>query len=411
MILFLDCASGISGDMLTAALLELADDGREGVALAALVRPALAAVGLDPGLVESATVRRGGVAARAFAVTDTPGFATFAELIAAVEAAALAPAVTHAVVSVAQRMAAAEARVHGTADEHLHELSGVDTVVDLLATAALLAHLAPERVLASPPALGSGLVRTAHGVVSVPAPAVLELLRGWPTAGGQLDAGEPLGELTTPTGAALLVQHARPCPALPAGRIERTGFGAGQRELPGRPNVLRAVLLTPATQCCADDEALVWPLAGAPEHVLLETNIDDMSPELLAHAAKLLLGAGARDVWLSDALMKKGRPGVVLHVLVAATDAPRLARLVFSETSSFGVRVLPVGRLHADERRVLVTVFGWEVGVRLAFVAGQIVTVSPEYEDVRRAAGASGRPAKAVYEAAQAAARAAVGDA
>lgn len=403
MILFLDCANGVSGDMFVAALLTLAAAGGDDP-LAGLVRPALAAVGVDPDLVASGEVRRGGVAARAFTVADAPGFATFVELIARVRTSALKPSVAEAVVAVARRMAAAEAQVHGDADEHLHELSGVDTVVDLVSAAVLVDRLSPDTIVASPPALGSGMVRTAHGLVSVPAPAVLALLKGSPVAGGAA-AGEGLGELTTPTGAALLVHYATTFSAMPAGRIAGVGYGAGQREAPGRPNVLRAVLIGPS----GGPEDAVDPSGASPgpepEHVLLETNIDDMTPELLAHAADVLRTAGALDVWFTNALMKKGRPGVVLHVLAAMADRQRLAELVFGETTSFGLRLHPVARLYADEMRMVVVVDGHEIGVRLGSVAGRLVTISPEYEDVRRVAAATGRPARAVHEEAQAAAR------
>jgi uncharacterized protein (TIGR00299 family) protein len=404
MILFLDCANGVSGDMLVAALLTLAA-ARGDDPLTGLVRPALTAVGVDPALVASGDVRRGGVAARAFTVADAAGFETFAELIESVRAAALKPSVVEAVVAVARRMAAAEAQVHGDVDEHLHELSGVDTVVDLVSAAVLIDRLSPDTIVASPPALGGGMVRTAHGLVSVPAPAVLALLTGSPVAGGAA-AGESLSELTTPTGAALLVHYAATFSAMPAGRIVGVGYGAGQREAPGRPNVLRAILIEPSSGLEGAARALPGP---QPEHVLLETNVDDMTSELLAHAADALRAAGALDVWFTSALMKKGRPGVVLHVLAGTADRQRLADAVFAETTSFGLRVLPVARLYADNRREAVVVEGHEIGVRLGYDAGRLVTVSPEYEDVRRVAAAMGRPARAVHEGAQAAARARFG--
>ncbi len=145
---------------------------------------------------------------------------------------------------------------------------------------------------------------------------------------------------------------------------------------------------------------------GPLDHVVLEANIDDMSPELLAHAADVLRGSGALDVWMTQALMKKGRPGVVLHVLAADSDQRRLADVVFAETTTFGLRVVPVGRLYAEERRETVKLGGHEIRVRLSLVDGRPATVSPEYEDCRRAADKLGRPAMVVYEAAQAAARA-----
>ena len=215
---------------------------------------------------------------------------------------------------------------------------------------------------------------------------MLSLLAGLPTAGGApaVPAGEtpaaPLGELTTPTGAALLAHYAGAFGGVPAGRVERVGYGAGRREVPGRPNVLRAVLVDPAPRCPTE----ATPLArrgrrrsgghGPGDHVVLEANIDDMTPELLAHAADALREAGALDVWMSQALMKKGRPGVVLHVLAAAADRERLAQAVFAETTTFGLRVVPCDREYAEERRESVKIGKLKVGVRLSFVDGRLAT-------------------------------------
>jgi len=417
MILYLDCASGISGDMLVASLLSLAGARADDPGpFEDVLRPALAAAGIDPRLVTIEEERRGGVTALAFKVADQPGFASFDELIMSLYASDLDQPVADAVAAMAERMAAAEAEVHGRDGEHLHELSSVDTAVDLIAAATLLHRLAPERVIASPPALGDGEIETAHGRLSVPAPAVLSLLAGLPTAGGApaVEAGEtpaaPLGELTTPTGATLLAHYAEAYGGLPAGRIERIGSGAGRREVPGRPNVLRAVLVDPAatpdeTVASPEGDAPTAPPPGRDDHVVLETNIDDMSPELLAHAADALREAGAIDVWMTQTLMKKGRPGVVLHVLARAHERELLAGVVFAETSTFGLRVLPCGRLYAEERRESVRIGKLKVHVRLSFVDGKLATVSPEYEDVRRVAAAVGRPARVVYEAAQSVAR------
>jgi len=253
---------------------------------------------------------------------------------------------------------------------------------------------------------------------------VLSLVAGLPTAGGApaVPAGgtpaAPLGELTTPTGAALLAHFAGAFGGVPAGRVERVGYGAGRREVPGRPNVLRAVLVDPAAlppesgeppvDAPAALEGAAGALAGghgAGDHVVLEASIDDMTPELLAHAAGVLREAGALDVWMSEALMKKGRPGVVLHVLAAAADRGRLAEAVFAETTTFGLRVVPCDREYAEERRETVKIGKLTVHVRLGFAGGKLATVSPEYEDVRRVAAAVGRPARVVYEAAQSAAR------
>jgi uncharacterized protein (DUF111 family) len=430
MILYLDCANGVSGDMLAAALLALADArSDERGTLATVVRAALKAAGIDPQVAGVADVQRGRFAAQTFEVAEGPGFSTFDELIAAVRGSELDQAVVESVAAVAERMADAEYAVHGPSDSHLHELAGLDTAVDLIAVAALLHTLAPDQVLASPPALGDGTIETAHGRLAVPAPAVLALLAGLPTAGGAAVAStagraadgpqaglppdespesEPLGELTTPTGAALLAHFATGFGPLPAGRIAGVGYGAGSREIAGRPNLLRAVLIdeTGAAPAGADQAALsgAGQAAPAPDDAfeLLETNIDDSTAEVLAHAADVLRESGAVDVWFTDALMKKGRPGVVLHALVPAGERDAVAAAIFRETSTFGLRLTAVGRLHLEERRESVRLGGHPVAVRLGYLDGHLVTASPEYEDCRALAAAVGRPLKVVYEAAQA---------
>jgi uncharacterized protein (DUF111 family) len=317
-------------------------------------------------------------------------------------------------------------------------------------------------------------------------------LRDVPTA--PLDERGELGELTTPTGAALLAHFVHEFGPPPRGPVAAVGLGAGARQVPGRPNVLRVLIIEPAPQEetmdrvgsrdvrddragsgdvrrtasgiaggvrrvepsgpvpapvieeQTQDQALrpdaategvaaeeVVPQEPSPsatptsaggavereetqamhpdghdplDHIVLEANIDDMSPELLAHAADVLRDGGALDVWKTQALMKKGRPGVVLHVLATPADHRRLADLVFAETTTFGLRVLPVARLYAEERRETIKLGGHEIRVRLSVVDGRPATVAPEHEDCLKAADDLGRPAKVVYEAAQAAARA-----
>lgn len=419
MILYLDCSSGIAGDMVVAALLAAARD-RDGdsAALEARIGAALTSIGVDPQIARAEVVSRGGFAALRFDVVDGPGFDSFADIDDAVRAGqhagALDPVVAADVLALTARMAGAEREVHGGGEPHLHELAGVDTAVDLIATALLVRALAPERIVASPPLLGSGTVASEHGLMPVPPPAVLALLRGLPTAGGGAaggagrsvggagaGGGEPLGELTTPTGAALLAHFVADFGPLPAGRILAAGCGAGTRELPGRANVLRAVLLEEA-----DGAPRVLAPGQMPEELtLVETTIDDMSAELLAHAADELRAAGALDVWLTPATMKKGRPGTVVHVLARSDQLAAFAERLFIETTTFGVRVLPVARIVVDDRREAVDVDGQAIGVRLALVAGRVVTASPEFEECRRAAAALGRPLKDVYAAAQAAAQ------
>jgi uncharacterized protein (TIGR00299 family) protein len=417
-ILYLDCAGGASGDMLTAALcalaVELGLDGRR------VVREALESTGIDPAVAAFGPQPRGGMDALGFAVEERSGFHTFSELQTAVAASSLPESVKERVISAAGRMAAAEALVHGSRDAHLHELAGIDTAVDLVAACALMVRLAPGHVVAAPPALGSGWVPGGHGMLSVPTPAVLALLTGLPTAGGG-DLGS--GELTTPTGAALLAELADEFGSLPAGRVAAVGVGSGSREIDGRANVLRAVAIeplsaggpdapTPAGEAtyAVESEIAVEESGGLDDLVLLETTVDDLSPEYLAVAVDALRAAGARDAWLTPVLMKKGRPGATLHVLAEPTDADRLARLVFAETTTFGVRIAQVRRLRMDERFERVDVDGEAVGVRLGYLGGRLLTASPELEDCRRAGERLRLPARRIHERAQALARERFGD-
>ncbi len=397
MILYLHCADGVSGDMLAAALCDLCcAAGLDGERI---VAEALTATGIDETAARFSLVRRGGLAARSFVVDDRPGPATFSELEATVARSSLPAAVQDRVNAAARRMAAAEATAHGDDHAELHELAGLDTIVDLVAVGSLVEALAPDVVMASPPALGGGWIDSSHGRLAVPAPAVVAMLRGVPTAGGD----EPqVGELTTPTGAALLTVLADRYGPWPAGSIVQSGVGAGSRETPGRANVLRAALIDAGVPV-ADD-----PAAAVDHLLMLETSIDDLSAEYLADAAERLRAAGARDVWLTPVLMKKGRAAVTLHVLAEEAAAGRCVDLMFEHTSTFGVRRTRVDRLRLDERQETVTVEGRPVRVRLGLRRGRVLTASPEYEDCRRAGEALGLAPRSVFERAQGAARAAL---
>ena len=412
-ILYLDCSNGVSGDMLAAALCALA--ATQGIDGRRVVREALAAAGVDPEVASFHEVRRGGLTATGFRVAERPGFAQLGELASTVAASSLPQEQRERVVAVVSRLAAAESAAHGGGEQHVHELSDIDTAVDLVTVVALAATLAPGAVLASPPALGGGWVQTAHGRLPVPAPAVLALLDGLPTAGGD----EGAGELTTPTGAALLAELADSFVPFPPGRIAGSGTGAGTRELRGRANVLRAVLVEPeAGDDSAGDEAhpAAWSLgvgghSGLRTHqvLLLAATIDDMSPEHLAAAADALRAAGALDAWMLPAVTKKGRPGAVLQALCEHERLANVAETIFRHTSTFGLRVERVDRLVLADEQGLVEVDGESVRVRLGRLGGDLITVSPEHDDCARAGERLGLPARTVYERAQAAARAVYG--
>jgi pyridinium-3,5-bisthiocarboxylic acid mononucleotide nickel chelatase len=247
-------------------------------------------------------------------------------------------------------------------------------------------HLGVEAIYAGPLPMGQGRVHSAHGPLPVPAPAVVDLVRGRPV---RLEDGA--AELVTPTGAALVAALARP-EAAPALRIDAVGHGAGDRTLADRPNLLRILVGEPVVA------------AGTDEVVVLEATIDDMSPQLYEHVLERLLAAGARDAFLVPVVMKKSRPATMLRVLAAPADRDRLAGIVFAETSTIGLRYTTWGRLVLPrEERTVETPYG-PVRVKLARAPDGTVNVAPEFEDCRRLAIERGVALKIVHQAALAAA-------
>jgi pyridinium-3,5-bisthiocarboxylic acid mononucleotide nickel chelatase len=297
-------------------------------------------------------------------------------------------------VAVFQRVARAEGSIHGRpADEvEFHEVGAVDSIVDIVGACLALDMLGRPRVVASPVIEGTGSVRCAHGRLPLPAPATLEILsaRGIPLR--QCD--EP-HELVTPTGAALLAEFAEdfgPMPALAAARI---GYGLGQRQNKTRPNVLRAVLNEGATAPAHD-----WETDTI---AVLETNLDDVSSEVLGGLVEKALAAGALDVFHTPIQMKKSRPGVLVSLLCRPGDADRFSEMLLRETSAFGVR-----RTEAERRKLrrevvkVATPFG-EVDLKLGRLDGAVLQAAPEFESCRKAAADHGVALKRVYEAAVAA--------
>ncbi len=382
---YLDAFSGIAGDMTLGALVHL------GLPLTRL-REIPAALGLDGVEVIAARRTVNGIESTKVSVVDSQhaqrsGHRSFAEIAALLAAAPLVPVARERAVAIFRCLAEAEGRVHGVAPEevHFHEVGAVDSLVDIVGTAVGITDLGIEALYASPLPVGRGRIETRHGVLPVPAPATLEVLRGRPV---RLEDG--LAELVTPTGAAIVAALTRQGPP-PELRIEAVGYGCGDFVFPDRPNVLRVILGEPVV-APADDEV-----------VCLETNIDDLTPELLGHAMERLLAAGARDVFLSPIQMKKSRPATLLRVLADPVDRERLVRVMFDETSTIGVRYSTLRRHTLPRETVQVDTPYGAVAVRVARAPDGSVNVAPEFESCRRAAEAAGVPAKRVYQAAVAA--------
>jgi pyridinium-3,5-bisthiocarboxylic acid mononucleotide nickel chelatase len=388
---YFDCFAGIAGDMALGALL---DAGGSADAL----RAGLAGVPLDRFELEVAAVERGGIGATQVTVRtgEAPAVRTWGSLRGTLAGADLPGPVRELALQTFARLAEAEARVHRMpADEvHFHEVGAVDAVVDVVGAALLLHDLGVTEVWASAVATGGGLQRGAHGVLPVPAPAVLELLRGAP-----IHAGGVAAELTTPTGAAILAASATRFEALPAMRVARVGYGAGSRRHDELPNLLRVILGERVADAVEGDGGL-----------LLEANLDDMTPELAPWVLERLFEAGAADVWFTPIHMKRGRPGITLSVLCAPGIDATVRELLWRETSTLGVRGLPVRKWMLERRVVEVELPGGKVRVKLGLDAGRVVNAAPEYADCARLAGETGRPLKDVMARAQAAALAAVDD-
>jgi len=277
--------------------------------------------------------------------------------------------------------------VHGVPVESVefHEVGALDAIVDVVGAALGVVELGIEAVHVGSLPLGQGRVHSAHGALPVPPPAVVELLRGRPV---RLEDGA--AELVTPTGAAIVAALAclEPVPEL---RIDAVGYGAGDRTLPDRPNLLRILVGEPAVA------------VGTDEVLVLEATIDDMSPQLYEHVLERLLAAGARDAFLVPVIMKRSRPATMLRVLAAPADRERLAGIVFAETSTIGLRYTSWRRMVlAREERTVETAYG-VVRVKLARAPDGTLNVAPEFEDCRRLASERGVPLKVVHQAALAA--------
>ncbi len=388
------CAAGASGDMLLGALLDAG-------APLDVVQAAVDAVGTERVVIEVAAVTRHGLAATQAVVRTHPSpvVRTWGNLRRLLQDADLADPVRARALDVFERLARAEADAHRTSPEqvHFHEVGGLDAVADVVGVSAALHALGVTEGVGSPVAVGSGMVRSAHGLLPVPAPAVVALLTD---AGAPVYSGDEPYEMCTPTGAALLAATVTRWGGLPPSRIVGSGTGAGSRELDRLPNVLRVILAEPQP---ADEPGPARESAA----VVLEANVDDLDPRLWPGVLARLMDAGAADAWLTPILMKKGRPAHTLSVLAAPEHAEAVRTLVFTETSSIGLRERAVAKWELARAEVVVTVGGQPVRVKTARLDGVVVNAQPEFEDVATVASQTGRPVKAVLAEAVAAAHAA----
>jgi len=382
-IAYLDCYSGISGDMALGALVDAGLPIEE-------LRHAVGKLPIGGYELRAERVVSKGISGTRVTVevtADQP-HRHLADVVAAIDGAHVEAPVRDRAKAVFRRLAEAEAKVHGESVErvHFHEVGAVDALVDVVGTVWGLARLGVQRVYVAPLPTGGGKARSAHGLIPVPAPATLELAR---QGGAPLVPAPVEAELVTPTGAALAIELGEF--RQPPMRVERVGYGFGRKELPWA-NALRVWLGQPVGTSAAQDDVS-----------LIETNVDDSTPELLGAAMERLLAAGALDVYFTPIQMKKNRPATKLAAICLPEREPEIARLILAETSTLGVRVQRLHRYKAERSAVTVETPWGPIRVKIKSFEGQR-SVAPEYDDCLRVARDRGVPFAEVYEAARAAA-------
>ena len=390
-VIYFDCPSGASGDMVLGALVDA------GVPLEAL-RAELGKLGVAGWTLTAREVRRGAFRATKIDVEVDRAVPResrhLADIVAILTGSGLPAAVVATATRIFTRLAEAEARVHGSTVEavHFHEVGAIDAIVDVTGAVLGLHLLGAAAVHVSVLPVGGGFVDTAHGRMPVPGPGTVELLRGFPV----VDTGVR-AELVTPTGAAILTTLATGAGRMPAMTVERVGYGAGTADLPDSPNVLR---------CFVGETA---EAAGTETIAQVETTIDDMSPQLYEPLMDRLFEAGALDVFLTPVIMKRSRPGTVLTALCPPDRVGDLSRVLFEESSTIGVRWSEMSRARLDREMVTITTAYGTLPAKVSRLGGRIVTVTPEFADVARIAREKGLPVREVLDQARADARALLG--
>ncbi len=381
-IAYLDCTSGISGDMTLGALVDA------GVPLDALNKPVVS-LGLPGVRIVAREVKKFGFRATQVTVEHEPEHKHrhLHHIEAIINQGGLTPSQKATALAIFRRLAEAEAKVHGTTVEkvHFHEVGAVDSIADIVGAAVGWDVLGAERLVVSPMPTGTGRITIAHGEFNVPAPATAELLRNIPLAASAVEA-----ELTTPTGAAIVATLAAEFGPMPAMTVEQIGYGAGQRDLPGQANVLR-LLVGQAAEASQGSDTIC----------ILETNLDDTSGEVVGHCIGKLWEAGALDVYTTAIQMKKNRPGVKLSVLCRGEQVAAAEAIIFRETGTLGIRRWTAARhVLPREPRQVRTPWGPVEG-KLNRQANGTVNFSPEYESCRRIADEHRVPLREVYAAAE----------
>ena len=381
---YLDCFSVISGDMLLGALV---DAGLSPAALESELRK----LDLKGWSLSTERVQRGGLTATKldFKISETHHHRTWKKIRELIRASALAAPVQQRAELIFDRLAEAEAGVHGVAKDevHFHEVGAMDSILDIVGASVAMEKLSIEKIVVSPLNLGSGSVKTAHGTLPVPAPATAALLKNAPVYSTGVAA-----ELVTPTGAAVVAALAAEYGPLPRMSVSAIGYGAGSRDLTEQANVLRVFLGERLEESRAADEPTVS---------IIEANLDDMSPQLGGYFMEQALAAGALDVFYTPVQMKKNRPGVLLTVICPSERVDALSELVFQQTTTIGLRIYEAQRRVLAREFVAVETPHGSVRMKVARLNGRVLNAAPEYDDCQRLAREKSVPLKQVLADAQ----------
>ncbi len=391
-IAYLDGSSGISGDMFLAVVLDA------GVAPKLLLQE-LRKVSVGFYEFKRTVAMRRGIAATRVEIRDPGGHEHrhLAQIEKIIGDSALSDTVKERALRIFRRLGEVEAKLHNQPIEkvHFHEVGALDTILDVVGACAGMELLGIEQLYSSPLNVGGGQVDAAHGTLPVPAPATAELLKELPIYSSGVE-----GELVTPTGAAIVTTLAAGFGPMPAMKIGAIGYGAGDKDFASHPNIARLFV----GESVEVEKARPAFDSGEDEFVsVIEANVDDMSPQVYGFFAELALAAGALDVSYTAVQMKKNRPGMLITLLAEPDRCDELARLVFEQTTSIGLRIYQARRKVLTRQVVTVDSAYGPVNVKVAWLDGKVVNVSPEYDDCRRIAEEKGVPLKQVMVAAQAA--------
>lgn len=393
-VLYFDCFSGVSGDMVLGALFDAG-------ASFDVINEHLKHLGLHG---YSLKIQKD----RSYSITGSRLQVIFDEhhnplrnwsdISRLIKESSLPPKIKTNAQAVFLKLALAESLVHGIPLEnvHFHEIGALDTIIDIVGTILALDDLGIEKAYCSPLPISHGYVHCSHGVFPIPAPATAEILKGFPIRFIDIE-----GELVTPTGAAIVTVLSDFSKVMPPIRLSHTGYGLGQNDY-GIPNALRVFIGE-----YDDEENIINRETVNPEQeiIVLQTSIDDLNPEILAFVAEKLLNSGAIDVSITPLIMKKGRPGCLLTVLCSFKTKEKLIEIIFMETTSLGIRVHQEGRVVLPRQEICVQTEYGPVGVKISDVSNRINKISPEYEDCRKIANEKDIPLSAVYDASLKAAR------